>query len=111
MILSEQQVGSVVHGAEHWEYDGEFYRFYRFNPAQMDFYAATNPGFYTKTKATSGVNLDFLTDSAAFSFDYTVAVGSSRNFYYFDVYVDGVLSGHWGEQPMWIMNGTLASAS
>lgn len=108
MILSKEQVLSVVHGAEHSEYDGEWFRFYRFNQAQMDLYRETIYSFYEKSKATSGVNFDFYTDSSAFSFDYTVVNGSSRNFYFFDVYVDGVLTLHRGEQPMWIMNGTLS---
>lgn len=110
MILNKEQVAQILRGADHFEDDGGFFRFYRFNQAQMDFYEGYNRGFWIKTRATSGVNFDFFTDSSAFSFDYSVTNGSSRNFYYFDIYVDGVLSGHWGEQPMWIRQGTVTTA-
>ena len=110
MILEKEQIAGFVNGIDHFDYDGEWYRFYRFNQAQTVFYEGYNHGFWVKTRATSGVNFDFTTDSSSFSFDYSVVNGSSRNFYYFDIYVDGVLSGHYGEQPMWIMKGTVKTA-
>lgn len=108
MILNEQQIKSITRGAVNVrrEADGAFH-FYRFTDRQMDWYEGYNKGFWVKTKATSGINFDFYTDSARFAFDFDIFNGSSRNFYYFDVYVDGVLVSHLGESPMWIKHGTV----
>lgn len=108
MKLNENQVKQIARGwfsAE--EKDGEII-FHRFSSAQEDYYLQTSPrDFYKKALATSGVNLDFVTDSSSFGFSYSVDSASSRRFYYFDVYIDGVLKHHLGEEKMWINRGRI----
>lgn len=105
MLISQETLRSVTYGALNIRLEDDYYHFYRFNDAQMDYYREKNSGFYLKSKATAGVNLDFYTDSDNFGFDYKIESGSSRKFYHFDIYVDGILVHHCGENPMWIMNG------
>ena len=105
MILTAEQVKSAARGYLDFEEKEDGFHFYRFRDWQMQHYKDTNAGHFMKTKATSGISLDFMTDSDSLGFTYTVTVGSSRKFYYFDVYVDGVMNLHCGEDPMWIMKG------
>lgn len=107
MYLSKDQIAGITRGAlEIGERDGEIH-FYRFNERQRKYYESTSSGFFTKCFATSGINFDFYTDSNSFGFSYSIANASSRNFYYFDIYVDGVLTNHLGESPMWIKQGRI----
>lgn len=108
MTLTLDQVKKITRG---WvsliEEDGQ-YVFNRFSEPAKDYYLQTSPrDFYVKTFATSGICFDFVTDSTSFSFDFTVKGASSRKFYYFDVYVDGVMRQHLGEQEMWICRGNI----
>lgn len=105
MYLSEEQIKEITRGAVNISLEDDYYRFYRFSDKQLKVYENTSAGFFSKAKATSGINFNFYTDASKFSFDFTVSNASSRNFYYFDIYVDGVLEKHLGESPMWIRNG------
>ncbi len=107
MILTAEQVKSIAKGYLGFEAKDDGCHFYRFTDWQMKYYEETNAGHFMKTKATSGIHLDFTTDSDAFGFSYTVTNGSSRNFYFFDIYVDGVLTLHRGEEKMWIKKGEI----
>ena len=111
MKLNEQQIALIARGYASIEtVDGEFV-FHRFTKKQEQYYFETSPrDFFKKALATSGVNLDFYTDSSSFSFSYTVSSASSRRFYYFDIYIDGVLKRHLGEDNMWINKGTISVA-
>jgi len=108
MILNEEQVRSIVKGAYSIDNNAGEYRFHRFSKAQEEYYKETSPrDFYVKTFATSGVRLDFLTDSDSFGFTYRIENASSRNWYYFDIYVDGIMELHRGEKDMWIKAGRI----
>ncbi|MBO7376119.1 MAG: SGNH/GDSL hydrolase family protein [Clostridia bacterium] len=103
MKLSENQVKQIAFGYFSIGTDGGEFVFHRFSSAQEQYYLETSPrDFYKKALATSGVNLDFVTDSASFGFSYSVSSASSRRFYYFDIYIDNVLKYHFGEEKMWI---------
>ncbi len=111
MILSTEQVKSITRGYAYVTESEGAAEFHRFTKPAESYYQETSPrDFYVKTFATSGINFDFITDSASFSFDYTVTVASSRKFYFFDIYIDGVLKQHLGEQEMWINKGHITAS-
>ncbi|MCQ2427546.1 MAG: SGNH/GDSL hydrolase family protein [Clostridia bacterium] len=108
MILNEQQVRSIVKGAYTIDNNAGEYRFHRFSKAQEQYYSEVSPrDFYVKSFATSGIRLDFRTDSDVFGFTYRIENASSRNFYFFDIYVDGIMELHRGEKDMWIKAGRI----
>ena len=102
MKLTLEQIRSITKGAQNVRLEDGKYHFYRFSDKQMEYYKENSADFYKKAFATASVHLDFYTDSAFFKFHYDVTNGSSRKFYYFDMYVDGVLVKHLGEDNMWI---------
>ena len=107
MKLTLQDVRTMTHGAlDVREVDGKFV-FTRFTDRQQAYYEEIRPDFGVKAHATSGVRLEFLTDAAKFSFDYRTTIASSREFYYFDVFVDGVMVEHFGELPCEKKSGTV----
>lgn len=96
MILGLEQLRELTHGALRvYEKDGEVC-FGRFTEEAVRYYEGVREDFHRKTFATSGVRLEFMTDSTSLSFAYHTAYASSRRFYYFDVMVDGVLVDHFG---------------
>jgi len=100
MKLTLQDIRTMAHGAlEVRESDGTFV-FTRFTDRQQAYYDEIRPDFGVKAHATSGVRLEFLTDAAKFSFDYRTTIASSREFYYFDVFVDGVMVQHFGHDKI-----------
>ena len=96
MKLTLQDMRRMMHGAlDVREQDG-YFCFTRFTDRQQAHYDEVKPDFGVKAHATSGVRLEFVTDSSQFSFDYHTHIASSREFYYFDVFVDGVMMQHVG---------------
>ena len=69
--------------------------FHRFTEEQRKAYES-NESFFIKTFADSGVRLEFATDAKSFVFGGTAEAASSREFYFFDVYVNGALVRHVG---------------
>ena len=64
MTISEKQLREATKGAFTIENNAGEYTFHRFAKFQEDYYLETSPrDFYLKTAATSGVRLDFRTDS------------------------------------------------
>lgn len=108
MKLTLERLKTITHGAVSVTEENGVFTFHRFTQLGEDYYQETSPrDFYAKTFATSGIKLDFITDSSMFALDYTVAAASSRQFYYLDVYLDGALKYHQGEQHMWQKSGHL----
>ena len=70
---------------------------HRFTAAEMHAFDG-NADFRRKSYAASCVRLAFSTDATGFSMAYHVVKGSSRTFYYFDVYVNGVMVQHSGHE-------------
>ena len=101
MKLNFEQMKEITLGVLKVEINeaGE-YCFYRFTEHQMEDIYIEIPDFYKKSKAAAGIRLDFMTDSASLSFRYSIKSGSSRKFYFFDCFVDGVLISHEGEMEM-----------
>ncbi len=96
MILGLEQLRTLTHGALRvYEENGEIV-FGRFTEEAQAYYEGVREDFHRKSFATSGVRLEFMTDSSSVSFAYHTAYASSRRFYYFDIMVDGVLVDHFG---------------
>ncbi len=110
MYLSLPEVRKVTRGALDitLSVDGYFI-FHRMTRNLYNAYSAS-AGDSLKCSATSGVKLDFYTDSPFFNFRFRTGKGSSRNFYFFDIYTDGIMTGHYGEKEMWIMKGEVKTA-
>ena len=107
MILTLDQIRRITFGALNITVsDDGYFVFHRMSKNLYDAYSS-NSDFTLKCYATAGVKLDFYTDSPYFSFSYRVKKGSSRKFYYFDIYIDGVMTGHLGERDMWIKKGEI----
>ena len=70
-------------------------RFHRFTEEQRKVYES-NESFFIRSFAAAGVRLEFATDAKSFVFGGAVESASSREFYFFDIYVNGALTRHVG---------------
>lgn len=108
MKLTLEDVKKIARGAlEVTESEGSF-RFHRFEAGAREHYEKQTATMCGKSRASASICLDFLTDSSRFEADFSVSYGSSRGYYYFDVYVDGILRKHLGEENAWIKKGRLS---
>ncbi len=107
MILSKEELFPLVSGVIDITEEHGYYCFHRYHLSQEDFYEDHNPDFFRKCYATTGVRLDFVTDSLELSFDYELHCASSRHFYYFDVFVDGKPFAHTGEPECTLRRSSL----
>lgn len=106
MKLTLEQIREMTHGAlSVEEHEGGFV-FHRFTEKQTTMYDTVND-YRVKVPATSGILLEFLTDAECFSFDYRIDVASSRRYYFFDVFVDGVMVKHWGHENVRVVESTV----
>ena len=95
--LTFEEIRSAARGIVGAEQKEGGIHFYRFRPAQAAHYEKARPDFYLKALATAGVRLSFITDSTALEMDYIIEnYGSSRKFAYFDIYINDVLTYHFG---------------
>lgn len=97
MKLSFDQLRSIARGVARVEENDGLVAFYRFTEAQSKLYEQRDPGFYRKSKATSGVILEFDTDSTTLSLDVFVTGGSSRRFCAHSIFVNGQRIGQLGD--------------
>lgn len=99
MILNKEQLTSIARGVARVEEENGWFRLLRFTEAQAQAYLeAGKPDFYNKTFATSGVRLAFRTSSRTISMQYRFDKGSSRTYAWFDVYVNGAMTTHFGSE-------------
>lgn len=99
MKLTLEQIRSITHGALSVTEKNGIFTFHRFTDYQAKLYEDIND-FRVKVPATSGVRLEFVTNAEKFSFDYNINIASSRRFYYFDVFVDGIMVQHFGHEGL-----------
>jgi lysophospholipase L1-like esterase len=101
MELTIKDIQSIAHGAVRTEKNeaGEI-ALYRFTEKQMALYAHDNPDFYVKSFGTAGVRLEMDTDTDVIDLSYHTRTASSRRFYFFDVFVDGVMVQHFGHEDI-----------
>ena len=94
MKLNFEQIKAITFGAEELTREGDGFRFQRFSAAQRELYVQTSPeDFYRKTFATSGIRLQFTTDSRKLKLDISVSSASSRSYFALDVFVNGGMIG------------------
>lgn len=100
MNIDNEKIASFTLGALDVSTDAEGYAcFSRFTRAQAEYYKRTNPDFYKKVPATSGIRLEFYTDAKAVSLSFKMKTASSRIFFFADMYIDGIPACHCGEKP------------
>jgi lysophospholipase L1-like esterase len=93
MKLTHEQIKSIALGAAYVEeIDGRTI-FHRFTKAQEDMYEQVKADFYNKTFATSGISLEFDTDSTSLYVKIYVKQRSSRRILGNSIFVDGKLCG------------------
>ncbi len=90
-------IRKLSHGAATVTEKNGLFHFSRFTEKQRETYL-NNPDFYRKTFATSGVSLEFETDAKSFSMEYHIESGSSRKFYFFDIFADEKRIAHHGNE-------------
>ena len=69
--------------------------FHRFTEEQREVYR-NNESFLIRSFADAGIRLEFTTDAKNFVFGGSAEAASSREYYFFDVYVNGALVRHVG---------------
>ena len=89
MKLTLEQIREAVRGVVRVEENEGKICLYRFTKEQEALYKVRNADFYKKTFATSGVIIEFITDSRSLSLDVDVLSGSSRNFFEHSIFVNG----------------------
>ena len=97
MDLNLQQLQAITLGALDIREESDGFRFERMTPTQTIAFTQAEEEFGLKCGATSGVRLDFYTDSPVLALRWHSAqITSARTFCYFDVLVDGILMLHSG---------------
>ena len=100
MILDLQQIRNITQGAVRIEEEDGGLHFYRFSKCQTQNYLdADQLNFHARCFCTAGVRFAFRTDSTTLSFDY-IGQNLARDLLFFDVYRDGAMIAHLGEQPV-----------
>ena len=89
MKLSSEQIQSVCLGAVRTVEKENSVCLYRFTEEQEEIYRRTDAGFHTKALAAAGMKIYFETNSRSLFLKVNVGRGSSREYFSFDVTVDG----------------------
>ena len=99
MKLSLEQLRSIACGTDRLEEVDGGVQFFRMTAAQKEYYLGyNNIEKANKTDSTSGVRLAFYTDSTSVKFSAKFTEGSSRAYAYFDIYENGAMIAHGGDE-------------
>lgn len=99
MILQNQLISKAISGViEISEKDG-WMRFSRFSKVQLDYFEQ-NEWQRLHAKANSGIKIDFYTDSETLKFKYIPYQGSQLVECFLDIYIDGIMRFHVGNNPI-----------
>ncbi|MBQ6848095.1 MAG: SGNH/GDSL hydrolase family protein [Clostridia bacterium] len=90
MNLNLSQIRDITIGAVRIEKIDNGIHFYRFTKQQEELYKNRRDDFYKKTFATSGIQIRFFTNSQTLFLRTEITCGSSRTYFAFDVFVNGV---------------------
>lgn len=92
--LNFEDIKNLVHGAARVEeVDGRI-ELHRFTKEQQEMYKVASPNdYYIKSFSTSGISLEFDTDSEYLGLAVAICPGSSRRFFTHSIFVDGERSG------------------
>lgn len=89
MQLNLQTIQAITLGAVSVTQQEDGFHFYRFTQKQEALYKNRSDDFYRKSFATSGIQLSFRTDSKSLFLKATVTPGSSRQYFAFEIFVNG----------------------
>ena len=89
MILDLSQIRNITCGAERVEQRPEGVWFQRMTDDQLEVYRESNPAYYNKALATSGVSLSFMTNSTAMDLDISVIKVMNRAYGAVEVFCNG----------------------
>ena len=90
MNLNISQIRDITTGAVRIEEIDNDIHFYRFTKQQEELYKNRSNDFYIKTFATSGIQIRFHTNSQTLFLRTEITCRSSRTYFAFDVFVNGV---------------------
>ena len=90
MKVSFEQIKNMTLGAEIVRQEVDGIHFYRFTEEQQELYIARGTQF-SQELSTTGICLRFLTDSKKLYLKVFTSMGSCRNYFSFDIRVDGKL--------------------
>lgn len=93
MKVNLEQMRSITLGSENVTLEHDGFHFYRFSRQQWELYQGVNEDFYRKCFSTSGVKLQFVTDSEYMKLDVRISSASSRSYFSLDVFVNGSMVG------------------
>lgn len=89
MELTLEQIKSIAFGAAYIDEKGGMISLHRFTAEQEDLYRTVSDDFYSKTFASAGIYLEFLSDSRELELFCFLTPASSRLFFSISVFVDG----------------------
>ena len=99
MKLSFEQLSSIARGVDRVEKVEGGVQLFRMTAAQKDYYLGyNNIEKANKTDSTACVRLAFYTNSQSVRFSAIFTEGSSRAYAYFDIYENGAMIAHGGEE-------------
>ena len=98
MKLTFEQIKAITKGAVLVEEVDGAIQFHRFNQAQEELYRQTSADFYKKSFATSGIRLEFTTDSPTLSLEVSARAASSRAYFSLDIAVNGAVVSSFGSR-------------
>ena len=97
MLLNLSDIKKITVGVESIEENDGKFSFFRFRECEANaLIEKDNPNYYKRAFNSAGVRLSFYTDARTLSFDYECVSEPARKLGHFDVYVNGVLSYHFG---------------
>lgn len=87
MKLSNEQIKSIIHGAVYFSEEEKGLLPHRMNKEEEALYIPTK--FKAKAFASSNIQAVFKTDADKLIMKADIAMGSSRSYFCFDIYIDG----------------------
>ena len=94
MKLSVDKIREITVGAVRVYEENGAAQLSRFSEAENEFYKKRSDDFYMKSLASSGMRFRFKTNSETLTISADMALGSSRRYFSFDVFVNGECVGY-----------------
>ena len=91
MRLTLEEIRNIARGAVRVEEIEGRINFFRFSEEQEKMYAEHSENFLSKSFATAGVRLEFITSSRSIALEIYASTASSRTYFDHDIYVNGEL--------------------
>ncbi len=98
LIESFEVVNSIFKNKMNLRVDSGYYRFERFTAKQLEVYADV-PHTRSRSLCTSGVCMDFISDTEYVKFEYKI-YEMARDWMFFDIYINDVLVDSIGSEPI-----------